>query len=211
MNMQHLTPEQQAAIRELNHLAKRLAAVPHPERSPASSKAGLAKVMAAGRPRKHKTGRWRLLAITVSALACLALIILFAGTALPGGKLYALKRTTENVRNSFTFSTIGKANNCGKLMSIRADELAKLAKKDKRVEEKIVANLTQDILLNAKEYQDYIAKLPSDQQATAKTERQSAAAVVVTKLVKIDKSDIPDSSQQTVLDTITTLRTIAEG
>ncbi len=211
MNIQQLTPEQQAAIRELNHLAKRLAAVPHPIRTAATRKAGLAKVLAAGHVKKHKAGRWRLVIIPIGVIASIALLVLIAGTALPGGPLYGLKRTTENIRDILTFSTVGKANNCGKLMSVRADELAQLAKKESRIDEKSITELTGDILQQAKDYQELIKNLPSDQQSKARTERQSAAAIVVTKLVKIDKSDIPDSSQQTVLDTITTLRTIAEG
>ncbi len=211
MNLQHLTPEQQAAIRELNHLAKRLSAVPHPERHAASRKAGLAKVMAAGRAKKHTSGHWRLFAIPAGVLASLVLLVLIAGTALPGGTLYGLKRTTENVRDSLTFSTVGKAYNCSRLMSVRADELTNLAKKESRIDEKTITQITADILQEAKEFQEYISMLPNDQQVTLKTERQSAAAVVVTKLVKIDKNDIPDASQQTILDTIATLRTIAEG
>lgn len=205
-----LTPEQQAIIRELNGLAHQLTQLPRPVRDEQAREMGLKSVQAA-RPKRERKSRRRIIIILAVFLSCLLSVYFLAAAALPGQKLYALKRATENIRDSLTFTAVGKATNDSRSMTNRAQEFATLSKDNKRLAESTVDKLITEILLEAKEFEAHIHTAPADQQFTLRSQRQSDAAAVASVLIKIDKSAIPDSQQQLVKDAITTLRRIADG
>lgn len=201
-----LTKQQRAELSDLQAVAARLESLSQPERSAAARRAGLARVRAA-RPTPERRV-WLGLAFAPAAGFALLLILVFvAQSALPGQKLYALKRSTETAQDALAFSPEHKAGNCSKLMKRRANELTQLA--SSKPSDAHVNDLTRDILQETNEFQEYVRKAPASSQPAMTELRKHDASLVANQLGTIKNAPLSTDDAKRIDQTISTLHDIA--
>jgi len=194
-------------LNELNALATELKSIPTPKRSKAAKKAGYA-IVQAHRPYSMPVSLpWKLGLIASPLVIIFVAVIVLSQSAMPGDSLYSLKQSTENIRSVAIIGPEAKARNCSKLMKRRADELARHSEKTYSTSQ-IVA-LNQAIIVEAQEFQDFIAESGNDKNSLEEL-RQRDIQYVLDALEKVDASSLDEKARNSINDTTERLKGLRE-
>lgn len=202
-----LAPHANTEAAALADLADQLSRLTQPHRSTSARKAGLRIVQEFTKAEKPiTTFKWILAAPAFALLAIFALSI-FAQGAVPGDKTYTIKLLSENVQLKLALSPEQKANLCSGQMKRRANELASLH--SSRMQPAVVNDLTDSILDEAQEFQDFIKV--SENKNILNAQRARDALYVEQTLSKIDRTNLNKEAQQDIDNTIQKMHAISQA